>query len=206
MIWLPAGGAKSPPSAETIARGEHYIRMEGRETYRFATRTMATTALASVAQGRPRARRHRPVHPAPGQHPDHRGGRQGPRPADGQDVREPRPYGNTSAASVPIALAEAVNGGRIERRRHDRASSPSGPASPPAPSPSSGPPIPAAGSRATRPSTRRRPCPPAGRLGLGRPDPGRPGGDDGAARDRRSAARRRRPRTNPRQSHQEVHA
>src|SRR5512146_861650 len=48
MIWLPAGGAKSPPSAETIARGEHYIRMEGRETYRFATKTMATTALESV--------------------------------------------------------------------------------------------------------------------------------------------------------------
>ena len=51
MIWLPAGGSKSPPSAETIARGEHYIRMEGKETYRFATRTMATTALESIRQG-----------------------------------------------------------------------------------------------------------------------------------------------------------
>jgi len=48
MIWLPAGGAKSPPSAETISRGEHFIRMEGKETYRFATKTMATTALESV--------------------------------------------------------------------------------------------------------------------------------------------------------------
>ena len=48
MIWLPAGGAKSPPSAATIARGEHYIRMEGKETYRFATRTLATTALESI--------------------------------------------------------------------------------------------------------------------------------------------------------------
>src|SRR3954465_5043271 len=50
MIWLPAGGAKSPPSAETIARGEHFIRMEGRETYRFATRTLASTALAAASQ------------------------------------------------------------------------------------------------------------------------------------------------------------
>ena len=48
MIWLPAGGAKAPPSAGTIARGEHYIRMEGKETYRFATKTMATTALEAV--------------------------------------------------------------------------------------------------------------------------------------------------------------
>src|SRR4029079_4582367 len=37
MIWLPAGGAKSPPSAETVARGEHFIRMEGKETSRLAT-------------------------------------------------------------------------------------------------------------------------------------------------------------------------
>ena len=48
MIWLPGGGAKSPPSPGTIARGEHYIRMEGKETYRFATRTLASTALAAV--------------------------------------------------------------------------------------------------------------------------------------------------------------
>src|SRR5512143_252022 len=48
MIWLPAGGAKSPPSAETVARGEHYIRMEGKETYRFATKTLASTALAAI--------------------------------------------------------------------------------------------------------------------------------------------------------------
>ena len=51
MIWLPAGGAKSPPSAETVSRGEHYIRMEGKETYRFATRTLASTALAAVRRG-----------------------------------------------------------------------------------------------------------------------------------------------------------
>src|SRR4030095_5680235 len=44
MIWLPAGGAKAPPSAGTIARGEHYVRMEGKETYRFATKKKATNA------------------------------------------------------------------------------------------------------------------------------------------------------------------
>ena len=48
MIRLPAGGAKSPPSSETIARGEHFIRMEGRETYRFAKhRALADDVLKS---------------------------------------------------------------------------------------------------------------------------------------------------------------
>ncbi len=114
MIWLPAGGAKSPPSSETVARGEHFVRMEGKETYRFATRTLATTALAAIQ-------------------------RAGLRPSD-IDLFIPHQaniriieavakglglpmdrmyvnldkYGNTSAASVPIALAEAANEGRIK--------------------------------------------------------------------------------------------
>ena len=48
MIWLPSGGSRSPASGQTLARGEHYVRMEGRETYRYATKTMATTALKAI--------------------------------------------------------------------------------------------------------------------------------------------------------------
>ena len=114
MIWLPAGGAKSPPSAETIARGEHYIRMEGRETYRFATKTMATTALESVRKSGlqpsdvslfiPHQANVRIIEAV----------------AKGLDLPMDRmytnvqKYGNTSAASVPIAMAEAVNEGRVK--------------------------------------------------------------------------------------------
>lgn len=114
MIWLPAGGAKSPPSAETIARGEHYIRMEGRETYRFATRTLATTALESVRKAGlepsdidliiPHQANIRIVE-AVAKGLD--------MPMDKMYVNLDR-YGNTSAASVPIALAEAVNEGRVK--------------------------------------------------------------------------------------------
>ena len=187
MIWLPAGGAKSPPSAETIARGEHYIRMEGKETYRFATKTLATTALESIR-------------------------RSGLEPADidlfiphqaniriieavakGLDLPMDRmfvnldKYGNTSAASVPIALAEAVNEGRVkvgdhivivafgaglhDRRRDHPVDGRPGPRH----------------RRRRRGRPRRRPGPAAGRLGLGRPDPGRAGRDHGPARHGRRA-------------------
>ena len=114
MIWLPAGGSTAPPSAGTIARGEHRIRMEGKETYRFATRTLATTALAAVAKAgwqpadvdlfiphQANARIIESVAKGLGLTPDR------------MFVNIDR-YGNTSAASVPIALAEAVNGGRIK--------------------------------------------------------------------------------------------
>jgi 3-oxoacyl-[acyl-carrier-protein] synthase-3 len=114
MIWLPSGGSKSPPSAATIARGEHFIRMEGRETYRFATRTLATTALAAIEHA--------------GLKPDdislfipHQANiRIIEAVAKGLDLSMDRMfvnvdrYGNTSAASIPIALAEAANSGRIK--------------------------------------------------------------------------------------------
>ena len=114
MIWLPAGGSKAPPSEGTIARGEHKIRMEGRETYRFATKTLASTALTAVGKAGwsqddvdliiPHQANVRIIEAV----------------AKGLDLSMDRiyvnldKYGNTSAASVPIALAEAVNEGRVE--------------------------------------------------------------------------------------------
>ena len=114
MIWLPAGGSKSPPSAETVGRGEHFIRMEGRETYRFATRTLASTALAAIERA--------------GLQPDdidlvipHQANvriieavaKGLAFPMERIFVNVDR-YGNTSAASVPLALAEAVDSGRVK--------------------------------------------------------------------------------------------
>ena len=118
MIWLPAGGAKSPPSGETIARGEHYIRMEGKETYRFATKTMATTALESI--------RRAGLEPADIDLfiPHQANVRIIEAVAKGLDLPMDKMYvnldryGNTSAASVPIALAEAVNEGRVKVGDH----------------------------------------------------------------------------------------
>jgi 3-oxoacyl-[acyl-carrier-protein] synthase-3 len=118
MIWLPAGGAKSPPSAETIARGEHYIRMEGNQTYRFATKTMATTALAAIS--------HAGLEPSDIDLfiPHQANIRIIEAVAKGLGLPMDRmfvnldKYGNTSAASVPIALAEAVDSGRVKVGDH----------------------------------------------------------------------------------------
>jgi len=114
MIWLPGGGSKAPSSPGTIARGEHHIRMEGKETYRFATRTLASTALAAVARAGlqpsdidlfiPHQANIRIIEAV----------------AKSLDLPMERmfvnvdKYGNTSAASIPIALAEAVDGGRVK--------------------------------------------------------------------------------------------
>jgi 3-oxoacyl-[acyl-carrier-protein] synthase-3 len=114
MIWLPSGGSRSPVTGGTLARGEHYVRMEGRETYRFATKTMATTALKAIERAgwkpedidlfiphQANVRIIESVAKGLGL------------PMDKMFVNVDR-YGNTSAASVGIALAEAVDSGRIQ--------------------------------------------------------------------------------------------
>ncbi|MDQ2965909.1 MAG: ketoacyl-ACP synthase III, partial [Chloroflexota bacterium] len=114
MIWLPAGGAKAPPSTETLRRGEHYVRMEGKETYRFATRTLATTALESVREAGLEASDIALFIPHQANVRIIEAVAKGLNlPMDRMYVNLDR-YGNTSAASVPIALAEAVNEGRVK--------------------------------------------------------------------------------------------
>ncbi len=114
MIWLPSGGSRSPASMETARRGEHFIRMEGRETYRYATRTLAASALAAIEKA--------------GWTPDdvdlfipHQANvriieavaRGLKLPMERMFVNIDK-YGNTSAASVGIALDEAVREGRVK--------------------------------------------------------------------------------------------
>ena len=114
MIWLPSGGSKSPSSPETTKRGEHFIRMEGRETYRYATRTLAASALTAIDKA--------------GWSPDevdlvipHQANVRIIE-AVSKGLKLPMErffvnidkYGNTSAASVAIALDEAVAEGRVE--------------------------------------------------------------------------------------------
>ncbi len=156
MIWLPSGGSKSPSSAETIQRGEHYVRMEGKETYRYATKTLATSALKAIERA--------------GWEPDevalfipHQANvRIIESVAKGLGLSMDKMfvnverYGNTSAASVGIALPRRSI--RVASRSATRSSwSPSGLASPVAQRPSSGPRTRSTGGE-RRPWCRSRPC------------------------------------------------
>jgi 3-oxoacyl-[acyl-carrier-protein] synthase-3 len=118
MIWLPAGGSKAPPSAGTIGRGEHFVRMEGNATYRFATKTMATTALESIRRSGLQASDIDLFIPHQANVRIIEAVAKGlGLPMDRMYINLDK-YGNTSAASVPIALAEAVNEGRVQVGDH----------------------------------------------------------------------------------------
>ena len=45
FLLIPAGGSRLPASAETVAARQHYMKMNGHEVYKFATRVIVQSAL-----------------------------------------------------------------------------------------------------------------------------------------------------------------
>jgi 3-oxoacyl-[acyl-carrier-protein] synthase-3 len=113
-IIIPGGGTAHPATEATVRDRLHFMRMAGKEVYRYATRQLAETTQAAVqASGlrmddvdlflyhQANLRILETVRDLLGI------------PAEKVFVNLDR-YGNTSAASVPMALAEAVAGGRVQ--------------------------------------------------------------------------------------------
>ena len=115
LIIQPAGGSRLPPSEETIRERQHFLTMKGREVFKFAVKKMAE--LVRTAAERNNIGIEDIQHFVPHQVNirileavfDNLG-----LPMDRCIVNLDR-VGNTSAASVPIALDEAVRDGRISR-------------------------------------------------------------------------------------------
>jgi 3-oxoacyl-[acyl-carrier-protein] synthase-3 len=109
----PAGGSRLTPSARTIVEKLHHIRMEGRELFKFGVRTLVDTAKKLLLKARldldavdlfiPHQANLRIIQAAME--------RLGI-PRERTFINLDR-YGNTAAASIGIALDEAVRGGRL---------------------------------------------------------------------------------------------
>jgi 3-oxoacyl-[acyl-carrier-protein] synthase-3 len=114
LIQVPAGGALHPASHDTIRKRMHFVKMKGNETFKAAVR-----ALEGVVQ---EALEHNKVKP---EEIDYLVPHQANlriiqamaqrlnMPMDKVVLNLPK-YGNTSAASIPMALDEAVRHGRIK--------------------------------------------------------------------------------------------
>jgi 3-oxoacyl-[acyl-carrier-protein] synthase III len=114
-LELPAGGSRMPTTAETVANGAHYVHMNGREVFKFATRVLVSSANDVLEQCNlavedvdvyvPHQANVRII--------DHAIARLGI-PKEKVIVNVDR-YGNTSSASVPLALADAVSSGQLKQ-------------------------------------------------------------------------------------------
>ena len=114
LIKLPGGGATIPASIESIENRDHFIKMNGQEVYRFAVRIMGDSAVEALDKASleyddislfiPHQANTRIINSI----------------ADRLHLDPEKVfinianYGNTSAASIPIALCEAVDGGKVK--------------------------------------------------------------------------------------------
>jgi 3-oxoacyl-[acyl-carrier-protein] synthase-3 len=113
FIQLKAGGSRMPASAETVARGDHFLRMRGREVFRFAVTKMADL-IAELVEGHDLSEVSLVVpHQVNARIIEAAVERLGWSP-EKFFVNIDR-YGNTSAASVPMAFQEALQQGRVEK-------------------------------------------------------------------------------------------
>lgn len=115
LLFMAAGGSRCPATTESVAGRQHYLRMEGKETFKNAVHAMQTAAeealrrceldISRIKLVLPHQANLRIIHAV--------GERLGARPE--QLFINLHKYGNTSAASVAIALDEAAESGCLQR-------------------------------------------------------------------------------------------
>lgn len=113
ILCVPGGGSASPSTVETIERSLHYIHMQGREVFKHAVRVMCQSAIEIIERAGISAEDINVVIPHQANHRIIEALAQRMGIGLERFVVNLDRYGNTSAASIPIALAEAANEGRI---------------------------------------------------------------------------------------------
>jgi 3-oxoacyl-[acyl-carrier-protein] synthase-3 len=114
QLYMPAGGSRAPATAETVAERQHFAKMNGREVFKFATRVLVDSAEKVLEEcGVPVEEVDVYVpHQANVRIIDHARKKLGI-PEERTVVNVDR-FGNTSSGSIPLALGDAEDDGRLK--------------------------------------------------------------------------------------------
>jgi len=114
LLKVPAGGSRLPASLDTVSKRQHYIYMNGKEVFKFAVKIMGDASIRALEQAKltkkdvdcfiPHQANIRIIQSA---------AKRLDLPMEKVVVNVDK-YGNTSAASIPVALDEAARSGRIK--------------------------------------------------------------------------------------------
>jgi len=114
QLYSPGGGTRRKPTADTLAAGDHFFKMKGNELFKVAVRSMAEVSRAVLEQAGVKSSDISLFIPHQANQ------RITEAVADRLNVDMSKVYsniavhGNTSSASIPIALDECVEAGRIK--------------------------------------------------------------------------------------------
>lgn len=114
-LYLPGGGAKVPATHESVDQRQHYIKMEGSDVFKFAVRAMESSSVTAIEKAGleiadvdylvPHQANIRIIQAA---------AKKLNLSMDKVQVNL-NEYGNMSAASIPVALDEAVRENKIKK-------------------------------------------------------------------------------------------
>jgi 3-oxoacyl-[acyl-carrier-protein] synthase III len=115
FLKMPAGGSRLPASAETVANRLHYVKQEGQQVFKFAVRKMSELCegLLNKHGIKPSEIRLLIPHQANKRIIAATGERLGLR--EDQVVINLDRYGNTTAATIPLATRDAITEGRLKK-------------------------------------------------------------------------------------------
>jgi 3-oxoacyl-[acyl-carrier-protein] synthase-3 len=115
LLFMAGGGSRCPATAESVATRQHFLRMEGKETFKSAVQAMQTAAEEALHRCEIDITQIKVIvpHQANLRIIQAVGERLGAKPE--QLFINLHKYGNTSAASVAIALDEAIQSGRVQK-------------------------------------------------------------------------------------------
>jgi len=115
LLFMAGGGSRCPATVDSVTARRHFLRMEGKETFKNAVQAMQKAATEALRRCEIDITRIKCIipHQANRRIVDAVAERLGATPE--QMFINLHKYGNTSAASVAIALDEAVSSGRVQR-------------------------------------------------------------------------------------------
>ncbi|MEE9165467.1 MAG: 3-oxoacyl-[acyl-carrier-protein] synthase III C-terminal domain-containing protein, partial [Nitrospinota bacterium] len=115
LLYMPGGGSRIPATEESVKNRDHFLKMNGKDVYKLAVKSLKTASVEAVERANlkpedidlfiPHQANLRIIEAV----------------RKRLDMPEEKvyinleKYGNTSSASVPIALDEAIRAGRAKK-------------------------------------------------------------------------------------------
>ncbi|HLF73393.1 MAG TPA: beta-ketoacyl-ACP synthase III [Anaerolineales bacterium] len=114
LLTLEGGGSRHPATEETVHNGQHYIQMDGKEVFRFATRVMASATQEVIDAAGLSMDQVQWIIPHQANIRIIEAAARGLKLPMERFIVNLERYGNTSTASIPIAMVEAIECGKIK--------------------------------------------------------------------------------------------
>jgi len=114
-LFMPGGGSLNPSTAETIEKKMHYVHQEGSQVFKYAVRRMADLAVHLVERNGLKSEDIALVVPHQANLRIIKAMQERLGVADSKVMVNIDSYGNTTAATIPLGLKDAIAQGRIKK-------------------------------------------------------------------------------------------